>query len=137
VSNPQDAIAQILDWTGGQPFLTQKLCKLMVEESALENSPSVEQVVKSRIIENWESQDEPEHLRTIRDRILRNEQKAGQLLGLYQQILLPPNPPYQGGENLKPSFISYALLASFLTIGKAQAVRLSSQALDSSSQTGV
>jgi len=87
VSNPQEAISQILDWTGGQPFLTQKLCKLMVEESALGKSPSVEQVVKSRIIENWESQDEPEHLRTIRDRILRNEQKAGQLLGIYQEIL--------------------------------------------------
>lgn len=87
VNNPQEAIAQILDWTDGQPFLTQKLCKLMVEESASGNSPSVEQVVKSRIIENWESQDEPEHLKTIRDRILRNQQKAGQLLGLYQQIL--------------------------------------------------
>jgi hypothetical protein len=44
VNNPQEAIAQILDWTGGQPFLTQKLCKLMVEESASGNSPSVEQV---------------------------------------------------------------------------------------------
>jgi WD40 repeat protein len=106
VSNPQEAIAQILDWTGGQPFLTQKLCKLMVEESVLGNSPSVEQVVKSRILENWESQDEPEHLKTIRDRILRNQQKAGQLLGLYQQILTPPISPYQGGENLKPPFLS-------------------------------
>jgi AAA-like domain len=105
VNNPQEAIAQILDWTGGQPFLTQKLCKLMVEESASGNSPSVEQVVKSRIMENWESQDEPEHLRTIRDRILRNQQKAGQLLGLYQQILQsPPSYPYQGRENLKPPF---------------------------------
>lgn len=87
INNPQEAIAQILDWTGGQPFLTQKLCKLMVEESALVDSQSVEQVVKSRIIENWESQDEPEHLKTIRDRILRNQEKTGRLLGLYQQIL--------------------------------------------------
>ncbi|BAZ50663.1 WD-40 repeat-containing protein [Nostoc sp. NIES-4103] len=97
VSNPQQAIAQILDWTGGQPFLTQKLCKLMVEESALGNSTSVAQVVKSRILENWESQDEPEHLRTIRDRILRNQQKAGQLLGLYQQILQSPLKSGVGG----------------------------------------
>ena len=103
VSNPQEAIAQILDWTGGQPFLTQKLCKLIIEASAFGNSPSVEQVVKSRIIENWESQDEPEHLKTIRDRILRNQQKAGQLLGLYQQILESANPPQpplsKGGLN--------------------------------------
>ncbi|MEG4318351.1 MULTISPECIES: AAA-like domain-containing protein [unclassified Microcoleus] len=93
VSNPQEAIAQILDWTGGQPFLTQKLCQLMIEASAKGTIPSVEQVVKSRIIENWESQDEPEHLKTIRDRLLRNQQKAGQLLGLYQQILESMNPP--------------------------------------------
>ena len=103
VSNPQEAIAQILDWTSGQPFLTQKLCKLIIEASALGNYPSVEQVVKSRIIENWEAQDEPEHLKTIRDRILRNQQKAGQLLGLYQQILESANPPQfplsKGGLN--------------------------------------
>ncbi|MER3588278.1 MAG: hypothetical protein C4322_08850, partial [Mastigocladus sp. ERB_26_1] len=47
----------------------------------------VEAVVKSRIIENWKLHDEPEHLRTIRDRILRNEQKACRWLGLYQEIL--------------------------------------------------
>jgi hypothetical protein len=47
----------------------------------------VENVVRSRIIENWETQDEPEHLRTIRDRIIWNEQHASRLLGLYQQVL--------------------------------------------------
>lgn len=88
VNHPEAAIRKILEWTGGQPFLTQKLCQLMIEESAVEDSPSVEQVVRSRIVENWESQDEPEHLRTIRNRICyRNEQRTGRLLGLYQQIL--------------------------------------------------
>ena len=79
---------EILHWTGGQPFLTQKLCQFMVEESVQDNPRSVEQVVRSRIIENWESQDEPEHLRTIRARILRDEQRAGYLLELYQQVRL-------------------------------------------------
>ncbi len=79
---------EILEWTGGQPFLTQKLCQFMVDESEKENLRTVEQVVKSRIIENWESQDEPEHLRTIQARILRDEQRAGYLLELYQQIRL-------------------------------------------------
>ena len=45
VGNAESAIAQILDWTGGQPFLTQKLCKLMLEESAWGNSRSVEEAV--------------------------------------------------------------------------------------------
>ncbi|MBN3941861.1 AAA-like domain-containing protein [Nostoc sp. NMS9] len=86
-SEPHAVMREILKWTGGQPFLTQKLCQLMVEESKKENPRSVEQVVDSRIIENWESQDEPEHLRTIRDRTLRDEQQAGYLLEVYQQVL--------------------------------------------------
>ena len=84
--NPQGIMGEILDWTRGQPFLTQKLCKFMVEESDKDNPGSVKEVVKSRIIQNWESQDDPEHLRTIRDRILSSEQRAGYLLELYQQI---------------------------------------------------
>lgn len=87
-SHPQVVMQEILYWTGGQPFLTQKLCQLMIEESLQDNPRTVEQVVKSRIIENWESQDEPEHLRTIQARILRDEQRAGYLLELYQQIRL-------------------------------------------------
>ncbi|MBD2206025.1 AAA-like domain-containing protein [Calothrix sp. FACHB-1219] len=87
-SHPQAVMKEILYWTGGQPFLTQKLCQLMMEESLQNNSRTVEQVVKSRIIENWESQDEPEHLRTIQARILRDEQRAGYLLELYQQMRL-------------------------------------------------
>ncbi len=43
--------------------------------------------MRSQIIENWESQDQPEHLWTIRDRILQDKQRAVELLKLYQQIL--------------------------------------------------
>jgi hypothetical protein len=90
-SNPQAVLKEVLGWTGGQPFLTQKLCQFVsTSESFIsvgEEVERVEQLVRSRIIENWESQDNPEHLRTIRDRILSNEQRAGRLLGLYQQIL--------------------------------------------------
>jgi hypothetical protein len=39
------------------------------------------------VIDNWESQDEPEHLRTIRDRILNSEQQPVRLLELYRKIL--------------------------------------------------
>ena len=85
-ADSQVVMEEILNWTGGQPFLTQKLCQFMVEESEKENPSSVEQVARARIIENWELQDEPEHLRTIRSRILRDEERAGYLLDLYQQI---------------------------------------------------
>jgi AAA-like domain len=97
VSNPEAVLKEVLYWTNGQPFLTQKLCWLIVNccNNNTEFSPPqegeesqwVEQIVQNQIIKNWESQDEPEHLRTIRDRLLRNTPKSTQLLQLYQQII--------------------------------------------------
>jgi WD40 repeat protein len=97
VSHPENVLKEILAWTNGQPFLTQKLCNLVTMAAnsmgeGLTIPPGteafwVDSLVKSQVIKHWESQDEPEHLRTIRDRLLRNQQKAGRLLGIYQQIL--------------------------------------------------
>ena len=48
----------------------------------------IEDLVRSKIIVHWEEQDEPEHLRTIRDRILRcSGEQSIKLLVLYQKIL--------------------------------------------------
>ncbi|MCL1474253.1 AAA-like domain-containing protein [Argonema antarcticum] len=119
IANPHIVLNEVLAWTGGQPFLTQKICKLILEEAELSahfvaddlsstqnfiqsqiliprlepgNEPKskiahVAQLTRSHIIDNWEATDEPKHLKTIRDRLLRNEQHTGRLLGLYQQIL--------------------------------------------------
>ncbi|MBD2677307.1 MULTISPECIES: AAA-like domain-containing protein [Nostoc] len=86
VEHPEAVLQDILKWSAGQPFLTQKLCSLIVQETE-SSYLDVDELVQNYIIENWEAQDEPEHLRTIRDRLLQNEQKAGRLLGLYQQVL--------------------------------------------------
>ena len=43
--------------------------------------------MRLKIVENWESQDVPEHLSTIRDRLFRENQRIVRRLGLYQQIL--------------------------------------------------
>ncbi|MBH8565885.1 AAA-like domain-containing protein [Nostoc sp. CENA67] len=100
VKQPASVVKAILNWTAGQPFLTQKLCHLVVQLSQrtmgndrLDYIPSgteslwIDNLVKTRIIERWESQDEPEHLRTVRDRIQRNGQRAGRILGIYQKVL--------------------------------------------------
>ncbi|WP_341735004.1 AAA-like domain-containing protein [Microcoleus sp. EPA2] len=115
----QEVLREVLYWTGGQPFLTQKLCKLLFENSHLIgdlpppappyqggekeqvnnfiqgqkqqlNNPKewVEKVVRLKIVENWESQDVPEHLSTIRDRLFKENQRIVRRLGLYQQILM-------------------------------------------------
>jgi G3E family GTPase len=90
--NGKSLLAEVLYWTGGQPFLTQKLCQLIrnTEAEIFDDSATqwVENLVRKHLIENWEAQDEPQHLRTIRDRLLNNKQRAGLLLGLYQNILI-------------------------------------------------
>ncbi len=108
-----EVLREVLYWTGGQPFLTQKLCKLLFENAPPPAPPCqggeqdwihtpcqgreqdriqnprewVEEVVRLKIVENWESQDVPEHLSTIRDRLFKENQRIVRRLGLYQQIL--------------------------------------------------
>ena len=91
-ADPQAILSAVLAWTGGQPFLTQKLCQLILDADAPiaagREVVAIEQLVRSRILENWETQDQPEHLRTIRDRLLTGgEQRSGRRLGLCQQIV--------------------------------------------------
>ncbi|MFN6537615.1 MAG: AAA-like domain-containing protein [Nostoc sp. EkiNYC01] len=109
ISQPQAVLREIIYWTGGQPFLTQKLCQL-VAQTALRTSYGtisllpgteefwVEQLVRSQIIEHWEAKDEPEHLRTIRDRLLFYEHRAARLLGLYQRVLQADEAEEQRGR---------------------------------------
>ncbi|MBD0304356.1 MAG: AAA-like domain-containing protein, partial [Tolypothrix sp. T3-bin4] len=98
VSKPKAILKEILAWTNGQPFLTQKLCQLVSQislttEDGLLTIPSgeekkwVEKLVRSHIIQQWESKDDPEHLRTVQNRIQGNGKRAGRMLGIYQQIL--------------------------------------------------
>jgi hypothetical protein len=118
----QAVMKEILHWTGGQPFLTQKLCQLVLENKILGSSPEchsssprdglanrkspfleklvqevltqhsdiavqVSTLVKSRIINNWEIKDDPEHLKTIKNRLIGNGQHTVALLKCYQQLL--------------------------------------------------
>ena len=83
VADPEKTLAEILYWTAGQPFLTQKICKLIIEKKL-----GVVEVVEKYIIKNWQTNDEPEHLRTIHDRLrYGNPEQTICLLGWYRDIL--------------------------------------------------
>ena len=93
VANPQDYLEEAVRWTGGQPFLIQRLLGMMVKELAKISPPDniavwIENLVQEQIVTNWQSQDTPPHLTTIRDRVLSVEEKLrGRMLGCYQQVL--------------------------------------------------
>ena len=92
---PHELLKAVLHWSGGQPFLTQKLLSLVTQETAAGNKPDddlpawLTSLIQARVIDHWESQDVPQHLGTLQERVLRvNEQGRGRLLGLYQRVLL-------------------------------------------------
>ncbi len=98
IGNRREILKQIIKWTNGQPFLTQKLCQLALNLSQNSVSKSlsilpgseefwVDSIVKKEILTDWESQDKPEHLKTIRDRIICDSDRAGRILAIYQKIL--------------------------------------------------
>ncbi len=97
IRHPKMVIKLVLDWTGGQPFLTQKLCHViqniaqtypqLQDQSIEQMNQWIEHLVQTQLLENWESQDEPPHLKTIRDRLLKPNTTIISRLELYQEIL--------------------------------------------------
>ncbi len=101
--DPQYLLQSLLTWTGGQPFLTQKIFKIIAQaidsphwkSEYLSTAPTaqwvdswVAKLIQDHVVDRWEAQDQPEHLKTIRDRIAQaGQQRTGRLLGLYQQVL--------------------------------------------------
>jgi signal transduction histidine kinase/CheY-like chemotaxis protein/HPt (histidine-containing phosphotransfer) domain-containing protein len=87
----EKALARILYWSNGQPFLTQKICQLLSKINLSEHVDNeqdwVDQCVNTHLIENWESNDNPEHLKTIRDRLLLDEKNTVQHLSTYLQVV--------------------------------------------------
>ncbi len=120
VENPKAVLKEILHWTGGQPFLTQKLCQIVLEQgqkgkrgpdsskpvsAETVSSPFLHRLVRealahhsntavqlgtlvqTHVIDDWETQDYPEHLRTILHRFLKQSQQLPGLLDHYRQLL--------------------------------------------------
>ena len=104
VADPHAVLERVLHWSGGQPFLTQKLLDLVVQEASAQGRASdsglsaatsgqslleeLDALVRRRVIDNWEAQDQPPHLKTLQDRLLQSPERIrGKLLDLYAQIL--------------------------------------------------
>jgi WD40 repeat protein len=117
VADPQSAIQTILAWTGGQPFLTQKVCKLVVQQAkqvdrADLTDAEIATLIQTTLIDQWESQDEPTHFKTIRDRIVRYGDEANnRLLELYQRLLRAADAGIPMGDALEYQHLKLSGLA--------------------------
>lgn len=93
--NAESILRRVFYWTNGQPYLTQRLCELLVgsrDENSkiilLENEIEsniqlfVDNFVDENIIKNWRKKDDHDHIRYISDQI-----NTVALLETYRKIL--------------------------------------------------
>lgn len=116
---PELIVHEIIQWTGGQPFLTQKLCNLAQKEILA--SPTLNQdtarewvshLVHRKVVKDWPSHDFPEHFVSIQNRLLADELTRCKRLGVYQQIL--SGQEYSGNLEKEEQFTAL-LLAGVIT----------------------
>ncbi|MEM1168941.1 MAG: CHASE2 domain-containing protein [Cyanobacteria bacterium P01_H01_bin.35] len=111
VSDPDVVLQKVFDWSGGQPFLTQKLCQIILDY-ADDDEPDVDKLVEENILTYWEEKDNPTHLKYMHDYLVNHGQFATQLLRLYQTIIL------QGEVKANNSPVEMALRLSGIVIKK-------------------
>jgi tetratricopeptide (TPR) repeat protein len=90
-SQTQVLMQAVLDWTGGQPFLTQRVCHLLLETESVPVVGAevswVGELVRKEIIDNWEFKDVSSHLQTIRRRLFGISERVPEMLRIYQQVM--------------------------------------------------
>lgn len=87
VSHPDAVLATIIHWTGGQPFLTQRLCHLIVKHW-VEDVSTVQTIVEAWVLQDWETKDNPPHFRTISAGLIHRNKQTITLLDRYREILM-------------------------------------------------
>jgi AAA-like domain len=78
-------LQRILDWTGGQPYLTQKVCaELATDEKFSAGEARVESLIQQLFFSDAPWSDV--NLSQIRDRLVEDKDHAAALLALYRRI---------------------------------------------------
>lgn len=81
----RDILQWVLDWTGGQPYLTQKLCADIVHADGKSMSKNAVDALVESIFISDQARTET-NLRAIRDRI-QNSPYLMEMLGVYKRVL--------------------------------------------------
>jgi hypothetical protein len=87
----KNVLKEILEWTSGQPYLTQKICDLVVKSKSYiqkgEEANKIKHLVKTRVIDDWKTKDTSRHLDNIQSYLLQDNLTKFKRLTLYQKIL--------------------------------------------------
>ena len=79
------ALKRVLHWTGGHPYLTQRLCRIAAESKALSNS-AVDAACREHFLDP-QAQGAEDNLRFVGDRLLRATDDKHTVLGRFREVL--------------------------------------------------
>jgi WD40 repeat protein len=75
----------ILYWTGGHPYLTQRLCLAVAENAGIDTAEGVDRLCEEMFF-SLHARERDDNLLFVRERMLRSEVDRGGLLTLYAQV---------------------------------------------------
>ncbi|NEP59570.1 MAG: hypothetical protein F6K31_21595 [Symploca sp. SIO2G7] len=122
-TQPEAVIRIILNWTGGQPFLTQLICSLVADQEKVNHNPNwenqIQQLVQEQIIHNWREQDRQSHFQEIENYFIRisDREKPEKLAALqhYQTILKQGRIAWQETDNSQWDLLISGLVTKQVT----------------------
>jgi len=78
-------LQRVLYWTGGHPYLTQRLCQVVAEDQRVTNRSGVDRHCEDLFLSS-RARERDDNLLFVRERMLRSEADLASLLELYRQI---------------------------------------------------
>ena len=86
----RDTASELMDriyyWTNGHPYLTQKLCKFVLEDESVQTAIGVDELCAKRFLSS-ESREQDDNLLFVREMLVRGNKDLVQLLNVYERIL--------------------------------------------------
>jgi hypothetical protein len=79
-------LRRVIYWTGGHPYLTQRLCQAVANETGTRNVSTVDRLCRELFL-STRARDRDDNLLFVRERMLRSEVDTPGLLTIYSRIL--------------------------------------------------
>jgi len=79
-------LRRIIYWTGGHPYLTQRLCQAVAQEGTVRDVSAVDRLCRELFLSH-RARDRDDNLLFVRERMLRSEVDTAGLLTVYGRIL--------------------------------------------------
>ena len=78
-------LQRVVYWTGGHPYLTQRLCQAVAHDGKVHNTSGVDRLCQELFLSN-RARERDDNLLFVRERMLRSEVDTAALLTLYEKV---------------------------------------------------